>query len=190
MMKRIVAGVDIGNSSTEVAIARIEGEQIQFLSQHLVKTTGVKGTTHNVRGIQFALQEAAKQAGLDVEEIDLIRLNDAVPVIGDLAMDLISETIITESSMIGHNPDTPGGAGLGVGTTILIDQLFDAAEKGQGYITVIPKSFDYEWVAHRLNQAETEGISITGAIVQKDDGVLIHNRLHKKNSDCGRGFPD
>lgn len=180
MMKRIVAGVDIGNSSTEVAIARIEGEQIQFLSQHLVKTTGVKGTVENVKGIQFALQEGAKKAELDLKEIDLIRLNDAVPVIGDLAMDLISETIITESSMIGHNPDTPGGAGLGVGTTVLIDQLFDVAEEGQDYIAVVPKFFDFEWVAHRLNQAEIEGICITGAIVQKDDGVLIHNRLHKK----------
>ena len=179
-MKQIVAGVDIGNSSTEVAIARIEGEQIQFLSQHLVKTTGVKGTVENVKGIRFALQEAAKKAGLDVKQINQIRLNDAVPVIGDLAMDLISETIITESSMIGHNPDSPGGAGLGVGTTVLIEQLLAITEKSLDYIVVVPKAFDYEWVAHRLNQAEGQGISVTGAIVQKDDGVLIHNRLRKK----------
>ncbi|MDQ0246112.1 diol dehydratase reactivase alpha subunit [Bacillus fengqiuensis] len=180
MVKRILAGVDIGNSSTEVAIASVEGDHAQFLSQHLVKTTGIKGTTDNVKGIHFALQEAAKKADIDLKDIDLIRLNDAVPVIGDLAMDLISETIITESSMIGHNPDTPGGAGLGVGTTVLIDQLLDVEEKEQNYIAVIPKSFDYEWVAHLLNQAESEGISVTGAIVQKDDGVLIHNRLNKK----------
>lgn len=175
-----IAGVDIGNSSTEVAIARIEEEQIQFLSQHLVKTTGIKGTVDNVKGIRIALQEAAKKAGLELTDIDLIRLNDAVPVIGDLAMDLISETIITESSMIGHNPDTPGGAGLGVGTTVPIDQFMDVAKQGEDYIVVVSKAFDYEWIAHRLNQAEREGISITGAIVQKDDGVLIHNRLHKK----------
>ncbi|MDF2683310.1 MAG: Diol/glycerol dehydratase reactivating factor large subunit [Brevibacillus sp.] len=181
MRKRIVAGVDIGNSSTEVAIAQIEGEQIQFLSQHLVKTTGVKGTVENVRGIRFALQEAAKKAGLDVSQINLIRLNDAVPVIGDLAMDLISETIITESSMIGHNPDSPGGAGLGVGTTILIEQLLDtAAEPVRDYIVVVTKAFDYEWAASRINLAESHGITVTGAIVQKDDGVLIHNRLQKK----------
>jgi diol dehydratase reactivase alpha subunit len=180
MAAKIIAGVDIGNSSTEVAIASIDGGHAHFLSQHLVKTTGIKGTTDNVKGIRVALQEAAKKAAIQLEDIDLIRLNDAVPVIGDLAMDLISETIITESSMIGHNPDTPGGAGLGVGITVLIDQLCDVAGKEQDYIAVIPKTFDYEWVAHLLNQAESEGISITGAIVQKDDGVLIHNRLNKK----------
>ncbi|RID88419.1 diol dehydratase reactivase subunit alpha [Peribacillus asahii] len=179
-MKKILAGVDIGNSSTEVAIASVEGDHAEFLSQHLVKTTGIKGTIDNVKGIRRALQEAAKKAGIELKDIDLIRLNDAVPVIGDLAMDLISETIITESSMIGHNPDTPGGAGLGVGVTILINELFEVEEKDQDYIAVIPKSFDYEWVAQRLNQAESKGISITGAIVQKDDGVLIHNRLNKK----------
>ncbi|MFJ8247955.1 diol dehydratase reactivase subunit alpha [Peribacillus asahii] len=179
-MKKILAGVDIGNSSTEVAIASVEGDHAEFLSQHLVKTTGIKGTTDNVKGIRRALQEAAKKAGIELKDIDLIRLNDAVPVIGDLAMDLISETIITESSMIGHNPDTPGGAGLGVGVTVLINELFEVEEKDQDYIAVIPKSFDYEWVAQRLNQAESKGISITGAIVQKDDGVLIHNRLNKK----------
>jgi len=179
-MKKILAGVDIGNSSTEVAIASVEGDHAEFLSQHLVKTTGIKGTTDNVKGIRRALQEAAKKAGIELKDIDLIRLNDAVPVIGDLAMDLISETIITESSMIGHNPDTPGGAGLGVGVTVLINELFEVEEKDQDYIAVIPKSFDYEWVARRLNQAESKGISITGAIVQKDDGVLIHNRLNKK----------
>lgn len=179
-MIRVVAGVDIGNSSTEVAIARIEGHQTEFLSQHLVKTTGVKGTVANTAGIRLALQEAAKKAGIELEQIDRIRLNDAVPVIGDLAMDLISETIITESSMIGHNPDSPGGAGLGVGITVLIDRLFAVAEKGLHYIAVIPNTFDFAWAAHQLNRAEENGISVTGAIVQKDDGVLIHNRIRKK----------
>jgi diol dehydratase reactivase alpha subunit len=179
VIKKVLAGVDIGNSSTEVAIACLEGDHAYFLSQHLVKTTGIKGTIENVKGIRLALQEAVKKADIQLKDISLIRLNDAVPVIGDLAMDLISETIITESSMIGHNPDTPGGAGLGVGTTVLIDQLLNV-EKDQDYIAVIPKVFDYEWVAHRLNKAESEGISVTGAIVQKDDGVLIHNRLNKK----------
>lgn len=179
-MKKIIAGVDIGNSSTEVAVAQIEEGYVKFLSQHLVKTTGIKGTTDNVKGICTALQEAAKKASISLNDIERIRLNDAVPVIGDLAMDLISETIITESSMIGHNPDTPGGAGMGIGITVLIDKLSTLEEKEQEYIVVIPKEFDYEWAAYQINKTEQNGITITGAIVQKDDGVLIHNRLTKK----------
>ena len=33
--------------------------------------------------------------------------------------------------------------------------------------------------SERINQAGKNNIEITGAIVQNDDGVLIHNRLHK-----------
>lgn len=179
-MRRIVAGVDIGNSSTEVALAQIEGSSATFFAQHLVKTTGVKGTVENVKGISLALKEAAKKAGISVDEISLVLLNDAVPVIGDLAMDLISETMITESSMIGHNPDTPGGAGLAVGVTVPITELEEKMAPGEPCIVVVSKEFDYEWVAHRINVLADSGYLITGAIVQKDDGVLIHNRLHNK----------
>lgn len=179
-MKKIIAGVDIGNSSTEVAIAQVAEGAVQFLSQHLVKTTGIKGTIDNVKGVYVALQEAAKKATISLTDIERIRLNDAVPVIGDLAMDLISETIITESSMIGHNPDTPGGAGLGIGQTLLIDQLLTLKDVEQDYIVVIPQAFDYEWAAMQINKAAQNGITVSGAIVQKDDGVLIHNRLTHK----------
>ncbi|TWI56871.1 diol dehydratase reactivase subunit alpha [Halalkalibacter nanhaiisediminis] len=177
MNKQIIAGIDIGNSSTEVAIAKISETETEFLTQHLVPTTGVKGTVDNIKGVTKCLKKAVSKAGLDLSAIDLIRINDAVPVIGDLAMDLISETVITESSMIGHNPDTPGGAGLGVGQTIVIDQLNEGLDDQTDFIVVVPKSFDYEIVAFIINKAMKKGISITGAIVQKDDGVLIHNRL-------------
>jgi diol dehydratase reactivase alpha subunit len=179
IVKQIIAGIDIGNSSTEIAIAEcIEGER-NFLAQHLVPTTGVKGTVENIKGIKNCLNQAAEKAGINLSDINRIRINDAVPVIGDLAMDLISETVITESSMIGHNPDTPGGAGLGTGETVLIDTLAKQPA-GLDCVVVVPNGFDYEWVAHWINNAAENGVIVNGAIVQKDDGVLIHNRLKKK----------
>ena len=44
----------------------------------------------------------------DFLKVDLIRINRAAPVIGEVAMETVTETIITESTMIGHNPSTPG----------------------------------------------------------------------------------
>ncbi|GEN36550.1 diol dehydratase reactivase subunit alpha [Aneurinibacillus danicus] len=179
-MPELIAGVDIGNSSTEVALARVDGGRAEFLAQHLTKTTGVKGTVDNVSGIRLALKKAVEKAGVSLENISRIRVNDAVPVIGDLAMDVISETLITESSMIGHNPDTPGGAGLAIGITISLGMLASDTEAGQAYIVVIPQEADYEWAAYKMNQACERGIEIVGAIAQKDDGVLIYNRLRHK----------
>ncbi|MDT1842443.1 diol dehydratase reactivase subunit alpha, partial [Acinetobacter baumannii] len=93
----------------------------------LAETTGIKGTLRNVFGIQEALTQAAKAAGIQLSDISLIRINEATPVIGDVAMETITETIITESTMIGHNPKTPGGVGLGVGITITPEALLSCS---------------------------------------------------------------
>ena len=39
---KIVAGIDIGNATTETALARIDGNQVEFLASGTVPTTGIK----------------------------------------------------------------------------------------------------------------------------------------------------
>lgn len=175
----IVAGVDIGNSTTEVCLASIDAEKIiNFLASSITKTTGIKGTVANVPGIVIALEEALKKSGIKMTELDEIRLNEATPVIGDLAMETITETIITESTMIGHNPATPGGVGLGVGTTVLLSQLVNI-QAGEKVLCVIPSGIDFQDAANALNEAMARGIDVQGVIVKQDDAVLITNRLRK-----------
>ena len=119
----IVAGIDIGNATTEVALAKIQNNKIEFLSSSIVPTTGIKGTKQNINGVFNSLRKALDKANLALSDLDRIRVNEAAPVIGDVAMETITETIITESTMIGHNPNTPGGQGVGVGVTALITDL-------------------------------------------------------------------
>ena len=179
-MKRVV-GVDIGNSSTEVALAEISGSgEIRFLASALAETTGIKGTKRNLHGIYKALNEVVEKVGLTVKELDLIRINEATPVIGDVAMETITETIITESTMIGHNPKTPGGVGLGIGITIPILEVPKSGVKNESYIVVASKEVDFELAAQLINTYEKEGYKIKAAILQGDDGVLINNRLLNK----------
>ena len=176
---KIVAGIDIGNATTETALARLDGGKLEFLASGTVPTTGIKGTRQNINGIFHSLTDALEKAGLEVKDLSEVRLNEAAPVIGDVAMETITETIITESTMIGHNPSTPGGMGVGVGETVLITELEDAPG-GKDYIVVIPKSVDFEDAARLINQGSAGTRQVTAAIVQRDDGVLIHNRLHRK----------
>ena len=175
---KIIAGIDIGNATTETAIGRMNGSEVEVISSGIVPTTGIKGTKDNIKGVFRSLTAALKNAGLAVENLDEIRVNEAAPVIGDVAMETITETIITESTLIGHNPETPGGLGMGSGLTVSIEEL-DKCESGQDYIVVIPAHIDFRDAAEMINRA-AERISITAAIVKKDDGVLINNRLLKK----------
>ncbi|EEI3340828.1 propanediol dehydratase reactivase alpha subunit PduG [Salmonella enterica] len=176
---RYIAGIDIGNSSTEVALARQdETGALTITHSALAETTGIKGTLRNVFGIQEALALVAKRAGINVRDISLIRINEATPVIGDVAMETITETIITESTMIGHNPKTPGGAGLGVGITITPEELL-TRPADSSYILVVSSAFDFADIANVINASMRAGYQITGVILQHDDGVLVSNRLEK-----------
>ncbi len=176
---KLVAGVDIGNSTTEVCIGAVEdGGGLHFLSSASRMTTGTKGTLPNVLGVRAALEEAMDRIGLPVRALALVRLNEAAPVIGDTAMETITETIITESSMIGHNPATPAGAGEAVGELLWLDNI-QRGRPGVPYIVVVSDRFSYEEAAAMLNHYMQE-LDIRGLILQADEAVLVENRLRKK----------
>lgn len=175
---KIIAGVDIGNATTEVALAKIDNGGLKFLSSGIVPTTGIKGTMQNINGVFKSLTDALNKVNLTIEDLDEVRVNEAAPVIGDVAMETITETIITESTMIGHNPSTPGGIGIGVGDTVSIENL-ENAEASKDYIVVIPSKVSFDLAAKIINLYQSK-LNITGAIVQNDDGVLINNRLDVK----------
>lgn len=177
-MTRYVAGVDIGNATTETALGLIENGKLKHCVSGIAATSGIKGTSENIKGILRSLQNAASKIGIKTDEIELIRINEATPVIGDFAMETITETIITESTLIGHNPDTPGGIGMGIGKTIWINEL-DSAKPGEKYIVVVPETVDFADAAEIINKYLDRGVFIEGAILKKDDGVLVNNRLKK-----------
>ncbi|UCG13551.1 MAG: diol dehydratase reactivase subunit alpha [Deltaproteobacteria bacterium] len=174
-----IAGVDVGNNSTEVAIAQLgQRGEIRFLSSALVWTVGIKGTIQNAMGIIDALDMGLESLEIERHDLSTVLLNEATPVIGDVAMETITETVITESAMIGHNPSTPGGQGLGVGTTVTLADL-EEGSTDQPWIVIIPATVDFQEAASRMNRATSAGFDIAGAIVRKDDAVLINNRLHR-----------
>ncbi|ECC1497929.1 diol dehydratase reactivase subunit alpha [Listeria monocytogenes] len=177
---KYIAGIDIGNSTTEVALAMANSsKEAAFVASAITDTTGIKGTKQNLHGIFKVLRLALEKVNATTEDLAEIRINEATPVIGDVAMETITETIITESTMIGHNPKTPGGLGMGSGVTVLLDDV-TSKSKDADYIVIIPKTVDFEDAAKQMNDYAENGYQITAAILQADDGVLVHNRLNHK----------
>ncbi len=174
-----IAGIDIGNATTETALAKIEGEILSFEATGIVNTTGIKGTKDNLRGVYASLKMAANNANIPVSSISEIRINEAAPVIGDVAMETITETIITESTMIGHNPSTPGGIGVGVGISIPLKEI-GSSDREQSIIALVDRAIDFEEAASEINRLMANGFQVQGVIAQYDDAVLIHNRLNEK----------
>ena len=176
---KLIVGIDIGNATTESTLAEVDGDNIKVLGSGIEKTTGIKGTKENIKGVFNSLHKLFEKTGKSLEELSVIRINEAAPVIGDVAMETITETIITESTMIGHNPSTPGGMGVGVGLSVLLNEIDDSFIN-KDVIALVPEQIYFEDAAQRINQLVAKGINIKGAVIQKDDAVLINNRLDKK----------
>lgn len=176
---KLIVGIDIGNATTESTLAQIDGGNISILSSGIVKTTGIKGTKENIKGVFKSLQKSLDKCGKSIEDLSLIRINEAAPVIGDVAMETITETIITESTMIGHNPSTPGGIGICVGVSVPVNEI-GSMHIDIDIVALIDGSIDFMDAAKRINSLGERGINVVGAIVQKDDAVLINNRLNRK----------
>jgi diol dehydratase reactivase alpha subunit len=83
--------------------------------------------------------------------------------------------------MVGHNPGSPGGEGIGVGQTTHIRDLDESDSDGAlpdgSVIVIVPQEYDFEKAADILTRALEAGVEIKAGIVQGDDGVLIANRL-------------
>lgn len=179
---RVIAGVDIGNSTTEVCLGSLDyfGE-LSFLAGASCPTTGTKGTIANIHSVKTALTKAVAAAGLTLQDLTLVRINEAAPVIGDTAMETLTETIITDSSMIGHNPSTPAGYGQAVGRLLSVEKLEYSPKdlQEQDYILTVPRKYTYEDTA-RLVNTYSGRIRIRGLILQADEAVLVWNRLEHK----------
>lgn len=173
-----IAGVDIGNSTTEVCIGEVTDKgSVTFLTSASCPTTGTKGTIENVYSVKNALKLAMSRIGRETSDIDLVRLNEAAPVIGDTAMETLTETVITDSSMIGHNPSTPAGAGQATGEILLLENI-SRAVPGTAYILAASAEHTYEEVAAVINQHDD--LDIAGLILQADEAVLVENRIRKE----------
>ncbi|MCL7419082.1 MAG: diol dehydratase reactivase subunit alpha, partial [Halalkalicoccus sp.] len=175
----LIAGIDIGNSSTEVALLDRTGPEWTVVASSLYRTTGLKGTIENVPGIRTALERAVEKVDVPIDALDRLLLNEAAPVIGDVAMETITETVVTESTMIGHDPSTPGGVGLGSGIVVEIGEDPNAIE-AESVVVLVPEDVDFASAADVANDWCERGIDVQGVIMQNDDGVLVANRTDRE----------
>ena len=74
----LVAGVDVGNATTEVALARlVTGQPPEHLSVTRGPTTGAKGTAESAQGVLDLIERASRRLG---EAPTRILLADLHPV--------------------------------------------------------------------------------------------------------------
>ncbi len=171
----LVAGVDVGNSTTEVAFARLEpGREPTFLLVVRAETTGAKGSAASAVGARALLERGARRIGEMPRRILLAELH---PVETDLVEERHEHDLALGRTAIARpGSTTPGGAGCAVGT---LRALAELAGEPRDTTIAVTWDADFDHVGEQLRAARERGWAITGVIVASDDGVLIANRFDR-----------
>ena len=172
----IVAGVDVGNATTEVAIARLSpGREPEFLSITRGPTTGAKGSAAAADGVLDLIARASRRLGEEPARILLADLHPVETGLRELAAD--EERDLGGVAIARPVSATPSGLGAAAGRLVDLDDL--AGEPaGEPVIPIVPP-LDFDEASARLNDARARGWRITAIVVANDDGVLIGNRVDR-----------
>lgn len=178
----VVAGVDIGNATTEVAV--LDG--VRLLGADRLPTRGRKGSADSLRGAAALVRRIERRLGTTVGEARIAPLR---------AVDTATLTIpavVPDTGrlrVLAAGVATPGGAGTCVGTPLLLDvegvdvQRLEGERRGSvgpaaaARVVLVPASLGYVAAARRLRDLLAAGIEVGAVLAGSDEGVLIANRL-------------
>ncbi len=171
----LVCGVDVGNSTTEVAFARVvPGAAPDFLLVLRAATTGAKGSLESGEGVRALVDRGSRRIG---ERPHRLLLAELRPVETGLVEHGIERELALGRTAIARPASaTPSGEGVGAGR---LRRLADLAGSPDGPAIAVVLDEDFEAAAASLAAARERGWRITAAIVTRDDGVLIGNRFDR-----------
>jgi hypothetical protein len=163
----LIAGVDIGNSTTEIVIA--EGRTP--LAHERRPTRGHKGSEVSVRSAAALLRNIERSVGIEVNRVivapwhpvttEVATLHNPPPDTGEIQV--IS---CANHSVVGDSWAT--GKPWNISST---------PPRAIPVVAIVESETGYKEAAERINKAMKQGVVVSGVIVADDEAVLIAARL-------------
>jgi hypothetical protein len=169
----VIAGVDVGNATTEVAVVA-DG---RLLGTDRQPTRGRKGSPDSLRGAAGLVRRLERRLGGQVDEARIAPLR---------AVDTTTMTVpqlpppTGRLRLLAAGVATPGGSGACVGTPLRLDDPAPAAAPAGAVIATVPPGLGYARAAERLRGLIRAGVPVAAVLVAGDEGVLVANRLDIK----------
>ena len=170
----IVAGIDVGNNTTEIVLARVRDGGVEPIAHGQAPTRGRKGSPESLEGAAALLHKLEVDATVAADELVLSTLR---PV--DTATAPIPPASSPRSPVRSlRRPDasTPAGTGSAVGRHVPLADLAGDVLDGPAIVSV-DSATDFEVAAREISRAASRGWHIAGVIAEQDDAVLIRNRI-------------
>jgi Diol dehydratase reactivase ATPase-like domain/DD-reactivating factor swiveling domain len=164
----IIAGVDVGNATTEVAF--LDGDRL--LGVDRVPTRGRKGSTGSLHGAAALVRRLERRLGCRVAQavVAPLRAVDTTTLAIPPAPPATGRLRVLTAGVA-----TPGGSGAWVGAPLWLDRpLSSVAEPA---VAVVPAGIGYAQAAGQLRALLGAGVPVGAVLAGSDEGVLIFNRL-------------
>ncbi len=166
----VIAGVDVGNATTEVAV--LDGGRL--LGVDRLPTRGRKGSAESLRGAAALVRRLERRHGWRVDEARIAPLR---------AVDTHTLTVppirppTGRLQLLAAGVATPGGRGSCVGVPLWLDRPVPAEPAERRFVAVVPQGLGYSQAAERLRGLAGAGVPVAAVLVAGDEGVLIANRI-------------
>jgi hypothetical protein len=170
----VVAGIDVGNHTTEIVLARVGDGDVDPIAHSQAPTRGRKGSRESLDGAAALLHRMEVEADVAADQLVLATLR---PVDTSTApLPRASSPHSPVRSLRRSDARTPAGSGSAVGTHVRLTDLGATVIAGPAIVSV-DSTTDFEVAADGLTRAMERGWQIVGVIAAQDDAVLIRNRI-------------
>ncbi|MDO8306752.1 MAG: diol dehydratase reactivase ATPase-like domain-containing protein [Actinomycetota bacterium] len=165
----LVAGVDIGNSTTEIVIADEHGTPVRWDRR---PTRGIKGSLDSGAGAARLLARMEVSLG---RRADLVALTPQSPVT-TMSAELPEPAVDTGRVMVvSTGSSTPAGTGLGAGRPV--DIASTPAGGGEDIVLVARDPLGFQSTVAQARAWLHAGHPVVGILLAGDEAVLVSARL-------------
>lgn len=167
---RVAAGIDVGNATTEVVLARLGPGWPEIVGVGRSPTRHAKGSAASLDGATALVRRLERHYGVQVD------LAVAAPLrpVATLTASLPEPTQATgRLHVVAAGAGTAGGHGFGVGRPHLLGERLDGDDQ---VVAVVPPGTGYLAAVESLRSLGAAG-RLAAVLLADDEAVLVSNRI-------------
>lgn len=166
-----VAGIDIGNATTEIVIA-VDGEPVLW---DRMPTRGVKGSIASGEGAARLLGRMERRLG---RRVDLAVMTHQQPVDTSCIDVGLTPTHTGRLVVLSRGPVSPAGSGFGVGSPMAVER--EPQDIGEPIVLLAADPLGYRDTAQRVRRWRDAGADVVAVVLAGDEARLVSARIEAR----------
>lgn len=168
----LAAGIDIGNSTTEIVfMQRTHGGSLFVVDSARTVTRGVKGSPESLAAAAMLVRRMLRRGGLILDVAGIAPLH---PVRSDVHLLAEPPPDTGRLSIVASAARTAHGDGSVCGVLVDVEQI---PPSGEPVVVFVGRGVRFDEAAQLIESAVSVGARVDAVLVERDEAVLIANRV-------------